>query len=105
MGGNSEQEKEKEMKPMTKKQLVKLINAYPGDPVTTRPKKSVLEEILRERVEDARMEEAAQAARQVEDANRDMLKQLAKDPEWGSTGIIALVAALCIAVAGLVWYF
>ena len=97
------------MKPMTKQQLVKLINAYPGDPVTTRPKKSVLEEILRERIEDARMEDAAQAARQFEDDMDevccDMVDCCPKNDELGATGRIALVAIVVGGLAGILYLF
>lgn len=37
---------------LSKKQLVKAINMYPGDKVTTRPKKSVLQDVLRQRIQE-----------------------------------------------------
>ena len=40
---------------MTKKQLVELINTYPGPVVTTRARKATLMEILEQRREDAKM--------------------------------------------------
>ena len=41
------------MNKMTKEQLVKAINNYPGPEVTTRARKATLDEILMERIEDA----------------------------------------------------
>ena len=40
---------------MTKKELVELINTYPGPVVTTRARKATLMEILEQRREDAKM--------------------------------------------------
>lgn len=37
---------------MTKTELVKLINTYPGPEVTDRPRKATLQEILLERIEN-----------------------------------------------------
>ena len=90
------------MKKLSKHELVKLINALPGDKVTTRPKKSVLEEIYRERMEEVEM-----VARQVEDDMDevccDMTDCCPCDSEWGITGRLAIVTMVVVGLAGIIY--
>ena len=93
------------MKKLSKQELVDAINALPGDKVTTRPKKSILEEIYQERLED----QAVAAARQVEDDMDevccDMVDCCPKNDELGATGRIALVAIVVGGLAGILYLF
>ena len=97
------------MKKLSKQELVDAINALPGDKVTTRPKKSILEEIYQERLED----QAVAAARQVEDDMDEVCCDMAdcdcgpepKNDELGATGRIALVAIVVGGLAGILYLF
>ena len=75
------------MKKLSKQELVDAINALPGDKVTTRPKKSILEEIYQERLED----QAVAAARQVVDDNEELLDEMPDccpdNDELGAVGL------------------
>ena len=100
--------------PRTKEDYAKAINALPGPKVTSRPKKSILVEIYQERLEEQAMEALRQHEAdygpvvfdECDDCNCDPCEcgtPVPTDDELGSTGRIAIVAAVVIGLAGILY--